>query len=213
MDPLTDEPALVAALPFEPRQVLLFAGHRVDAPGRAVPRFPAAIVHRAAAAIENALDTLGAGPGDAAFVQGAGGGDLLFAEACAVRGVRVQLLLPLPEPDFIEQSLLGSAGSEDWRARYLDLKARLDDAPRVLPDGPVAHPPRDDVFERCNQWLLDSALAPGVEKLRFICLWDGAGGDGPGGTAHMVRELTRHHGRILWIDTRQLVGGAPSGAP
>ena len=196
--------------PFEPRQVLLFSGHRVDAPDRAKPRFPAAMVPAAGAAIEHALDRLDAGKLDFALVQGASGGDLLFAEACVARGVRVQLLLPLPEPEFIEQSVLGTGDSEDWRARYFDLRARLADAPRVLSDelGPL--PANGNAFERCNLWLLYSALARGVGKVRFICLWDGGGGDGPGGTAHMYQEVKRRTGRVTWIDTRRLLADAAS---
>ena len=197
--------------PGEPGQVFLFSGHRVDAPGRAHPRFPAAMVPQAAAAIAHALDALDARPGDLALAQGAAGGDLLFAEACAARGVRVQLLLPLPEAEFIKQSVLGSDGDDDWPARYAGLRARLQDAPRVMPDelGPL--PAHGDAFERCNQWLLHSALAHGEGKLRFICLWDGKGGDGPGGTAHLYREVKRRTGRVTWIDTRHL--GARMGAP
>ena len=206
-------------LSVAPRQVLLFSGHRVDATGRAHPRFPATMVPLAAAAIAHALDALDARPGDLALAQGAVGGDLLFAEACVVRGVRVQLLLPLPEAEFIEQSVDGSDGDEDWPARYACLRARLHDAPRVMSDelGPL--PAHSNAFERCNLWLLDSALAYGSDKLRFICLWDGDGdggdgdgdGDGDGGTTHMYREVKRRTGRITWIDTRRL--GAQMGAP
>ena len=35
--------------------------------------------------------------------------DLLFLEACQQRGVRCQILLPFPEPEFIERSILPSA--------------------------------------------------------------------------------------------------------
>jgi tetratricopeptide (TPR) repeat protein len=201
---VVDREIALAQPPFVPRRVLLFSGHRVDAPGRAHPRFPPAMVPRAAAAIAQALDAQEAGADDFALVQGASGGDLLFAEACAARGVRVQLLLPLPEPEFIEQSVAGSAGGEDWRARYFALRATLQDPPRVMPDelGPL--PARANAFERCNLWLLYSALARGVDKVRFICLWDGGGGDGPGGTAHLYREVKRRTGHVTWIDTRTL---------
>jgi len=60
-------------------------------------------------------------------------------------------------------------------------------------------------FERCNLWELYSALACGITKLRFITLWDGSsGGDGPGGTAHLLRQVKRRTGRVEWIDTRTL---------
>ena len=84
---------------FVPRQVLLFSGHMVDAPDRPTPRFPAAKLAPAGAALQQALAQLGAGPEDLALAQGAAGGDLLFLEACRQRGVRCQVQLPLPEPD------------------------------------------------------------------------------------------------------------------
>jgi hypothetical protein len=176
----------------------------VDAPGRARPRFPADKVPIAARAIDQVLDRLGAGAADLALTQGAAGGDLLFAEACVKRGVPVQLLLPLPEDEFIRQSILPSADGESWRRRYLALKALLADAPRVLADEAGTPLSTMNVFERCNLWLLSSALAHAQAKLHLLCLWDGGGGDGPGGTAHMVAEVERSGGQVTWLDTRQL---------
>jgi len=197
------------APPFEPRQVFLFSGHMIDAPGRETPRFPADKEPIAAQKIAAALDALGAGPGDLALTQGASGGDILFLEACRARGVRLQLLLPLEEPAFIERSVLPSAGGEKWRERYYALKSAMKDAPRIMP-AELGPPPKTaggeetDPFERCNLWLLYTALAWGVDKVRFICLWNGGGGDGPGGTAHMYNEVKRRTGRVTWIDTRTL---------
>jgi hypothetical protein len=187
-----------------PRQVLLFSGHMVDAPGRATPRFPADKVPIAAREIEAQLDRLGVDARDFALTQGAAGGDLLFAEACVQRGVRVQLLLPLAEGEFIRRSILPSVDGESWRRRYLALKARLADAPRVMADELGALPPNMNAFERCNLWLLASALEYGHDKVRLICLWDGGGGDGPGGTAHMVAEVERLGGHVSWLNTRRL---------
>ena len=80
---------------WQPRQVLLFSGHMVDAPDRPKPRFPSDKVPLAEAAIAKALNGLGVGPDDLALTQGASGGDLIFAEACLARGVRLQLMQPL----------------------------------------------------------------------------------------------------------------------
>jgi len=185
-----------------PRLVLLFSGHMVDAPGRATPRFPADKVPIAAREIESVLDRLGVDARDLALTQGAAGADLLFAEACMQRGVRLQLLLPLAEDEFIRRSILPSVDGESWRRRYLALKARLVDAPRVMADELGLLPPNMNAFERCNLWLLSSALAH--DKVHLICLWDGGGGDGPGGTAHMVDEVKRCGGQVTWLDTRRL---------
>ena len=175
----------------------------------AEPRFPPDKEAIAAARIAETLDKLGAGPNDLAIAQCAAGGDILFAEACMARGVPFQMLLPLEEPDFIEASVLPSSNGESWRQRYLALRDKLTLPPRIMPDelGPL---PRDrdgremNAFERCNLWLLYSALTQGLSRVRFICLWNGGGGDGAGGTAHMVREVKRRTGQVSWLDTRQL---------
>jgi tetratricopeptide (TPR) repeat protein len=59
---------------WEPRQVMLFSGHMMDAPNRASPRFPPAKETAAAQAIEAELDRLGADAGDLSFCQAAAGG-------------------------------------------------------------------------------------------------------------------------------------------
>ncbi len=193
-----------AAPPFRPRQVLLFSGHMIDEAARTVPRLP---MHKSAQAgerISAALDQIGAGDGDLALCQGAAGGDLLFLEACQQRGVRCQLMLPFPEPEFIERSVSVVQDGEAWRERFYAMKARLADEARIMPVelGPL--PRGANPYERCNLWLLNTALAWGVDKVRFICLWNGGGGDGPGGTAHMYNEVKRRTGRVTWIDVRTL---------
>jgi hypothetical protein len=190
----------------QPGQVLLFSGHIIDAPDRQPPRFPNGKALIAGERIAAALDQLGAGPEDLSFSQASAGGDLLFLESCQQRGVRCQILLPFPEAEFIDRSIAPSADGDGWRARYDAMRARLAnaDAIRVMPD--ELGPPPDTVspYERCNLWLLCSALVRGAEKLRFVCLWNGGGGDGPGGTAHMYREVKRRTARVTWIDTRSL---------
>ncbi len=184
----------------QPRQVLLFSGHMIDAPNRPTPRFPAGKEPIAARKIAEVLDRLGAGPEDLALTQGACGGDLLFTEACQQRGVKVQWLQPFDEPEFVQRSVV--CHSETWRVRYLAAKAKLTTAIRSAPRelGPAG----SDPYERCNLWLLSTALSYGVGKVQFICLWDGGGGDGPGGTAHMYQEVKRRTGQVTWIDTRTL---------
>jgi tetratricopeptide (TPR) repeat protein len=187
---------------WQPRQVLLFSGHMIDAPDRPEPRFPADKEAIAAQKIAEALEQLGAGPEDLAFCQAAAGGDLLFLEACQRRGVRCQIQLPFPEPDFIERSILPSTDGDKWRERFFKVKEQLKDPIRIMPVelGPL--PKGVDPYERCNLWLLYTTLACGVDKVRFVCLWNGGGGDGPGGTAHIYHEVKQRTGRVTWIDTR-----------
>jgi hypothetical protein len=187
-----------------PRHVLLFSGHMVDAPTRPQPRFPPFLVPAATAQIQKLLADMQAGPTDIAYTQGAAGGDLIFAQACQQRGVRLQLLLPFAEDEFIAQSVLPSSDGPNWRARYAAVKTSLLLPPRVMADALGPLPAGADPFVQCNEWLLATALQHGADKLHFICLWDGGGGDGPGGTRHMMDEVRRLHGRVSWIDTRTL---------
>jgi hypothetical protein len=188
-----------------PRQVLLFSGHLMDKPGRKPPRFPPAMEAAAAAAIGAALSTLGAGVADVAFSQAAAGGDLLFLEACTARGVRCQVLLPFDEASFLRHSVLPCAHGERWAARWQALKGRLAGPALCMPEVLGPTPEAGNPYERCNQWLLDSALAAAPPRgLHLVCLWNGAEGDGPGGTRHMMDEARRHSGSVQWIDTRTL---------
>jgi hypothetical protein len=64
--------------------------------------------------------------------------------------------------------------------------------------------PAEDAFVRANLWLLESALAFGADRLVCICLWDGRGGDGPGGTRHLVDAVRAAGGRVVRIDSNLL---------
>jgi hypothetical protein len=196
---------------WEPRQAILFSGHRMDEPGRATPRFPPELEPAATARIQAALDHLQADNRDIAYCQAASGGDLIFLEAAVARGVSCQVLLPFDEPIFLQQSVLSSLNGQQWLERFYALKETLSLPIRVMPEALGPTPEQVNAYERCNRWQLYSALACGISKLRFITLWNGAGGDGPGGTAHLMRQVQRRTGRVEWIDIRNLTPAAPQG--
>jgi hypothetical protein len=185
---------------WSPRKAVLFSGHMIDAPGREKPRFPPDKEPVAARAIASALADLDVGPGDLSICGGACGGDLLFAEAALARGARLELYIPFEEPTFLEKSVDFAGG--DWRARFFAAKARgvLFVAPREL--GPPQE--GEDPYERNNRWMMDAALRFGADRVDFVCLWNGEGGDGPGGTKHMMEEVRSKGGRTTWLDTTKL---------
>ena len=187
---------------WSPRKAVLFSGHMIDAPGREKPRFPPDKEPVAARAIASALADLDVGPGDLSICGGACGGDLLFAEAALARGACLELYIPFEEPTFLEKSVDFAGG--DWRARFFAAKARgvLHVAPREV--GPLQD--GDDPYERVNRWMLEQASRFGADKLHFVCLWNGEGGDGPGGTKHMMEEVRQRGGRAQWLDTTKLWG-------
>ncbi len=183
-----------------PRNVLLFSGHMIDVPGRPAARFPSRAVPIADRAIATKLDELQAGPEDVAICGGACGGDLLFALAALQRGAQLEMYLPLDEATFLASSV-DFAGSE-WRARFEQAKAQS--LVQVLPADHCNPATGENAYEANNRRMLDRARAFADARLQFICLWNGAAGDGPGGTAGMMREVQRLGGAAHWLDTRSL---------
>src|SRR5262245_98994 len=124
----------------EPEHVVLFSGHMIDDPkvrgeGKAKPpRFTAAKVDAAAARIRAALDELGAHAGDLGLCGGASGGDLLFAEACLERGMRVELRLARPENEFLAESVTFADPDRRWERSFMRVKEHKATTVFVMPD-------------------------------------------------------------------------------
>lgn len=185
-----------------PRHVLLFSGHMIDAPGRKTPRFPPEKEASVADALAALLDTadVAVGPNDLAICGGACGGDLLFAEACLAHGAALEMYIGFDEEAFLKDSVdFANAG---WRDRFFRAKSKgkLHIAPDEL--GPL--PAGADPYERVNLWMLERAMRFGAAKLIFVCLWNGEGGDGPGGTKHMMDEARKNSAPVYWLDIRTL---------
>ena len=156
-------------------RVALFTGHRIDAPERPKPRFPASHAAHAAQAIAAAI------PDDAqiGLSSAANGGDILFLEACAARAIPCHIILPFPPEEFLRRSVATDAPG-DWEARFRRLWSNTPSDRRnilTVPEG--ANP-----YAACNDALLVLADALGAPEV--IALWDGQTGDGPGGTADLV---------------------------
>jgi hypothetical protein len=188
--------------PDGPQKVVLFSGHMIDAPGREKPRFPPDKEPVAAQAIAGALADLHVGPDDLCICGGACGGDLLFAEAALARSALLEIYIPFDEATFVEKSV--DFANKDWRARFLGAKARASLHVQPVEFGPP--PSRENPNERNNRWMLEAASRFGADRVDFVCLWDGEGGDGPGGTRDMMEEVRNRGGRALWLDTRKLWG-------
>ena len=188
--------------PWHPRMTMLFSGHMVDKPGRETPRFPDAKSGFASGAILNKLNDLGATEADLAICSAACGGDLLFAELCLDRGMTVHLYLAFDEPEFLEKSV--NFAGDEWKKRYFRVKDHPNSELFILTEELGKGEPGANQFARNNVRMLYNALALGTDRVRFIALWDGQEGDGPGGTKHMIETVKKHLGQVWILDIRQI---------
>ncbi len=205
--------------PREVRRVLLFTGHRVDAADRQAPRFPRTTEAetRAREMIREAMTAqLASVDGDptavVGYAGGASGGDILFHEVCGELGIRTMLLLASSRDTFVRASV-ADAGLA-WMSRFDRLVEThatryLVDARTGLELPPwLRAVPGYSIWERSNLWLLHAALDHGARKVVVIALWNGEGGDGPGGTADLIERARSRGAAVQVLDTKPLAATA-----
>lgn len=172
----------------KPLHFVVFAGHRVDEPGRTPPRFPEAHAPRAAELMRDKLKGLQEKYRVVAMASGAPGGDILFHEVCDELGIPSSMCLPMPADEYSRQVF---ETMDAWRTRFLNLH-RGRPAESVLELSDREGLPRwlegskADPWERGNRWVLHMARTSGADRTTLIALWDGQPGTLLGGTAHMV---------------------------
>jgi tetratricopeptide repeat protein len=204
-------PAAPAPEQVRSPHVILFTGHRIDAPGRTERRFPAekeAVAReRIKQKLVERLDQI-KGSAPSGLSGAASGGDILFLEICKELEIPTELYLALPPDAFCEASV-EDAGPQ-WEKRFYDqvaahpnfrTLAESDQLPEWL-----RMKPNYDLWKRNNLWMLHNAIAIADRNITLVALWNGQGGDGPGGTEDMVRQVERLQARTIIIDTRKEFG-------
>ena len=156
------------------------------------------------ATLEQELQRAGSAP-IVGIAGGASGGDIIFHEQCAELGIPTQLLLALPRDRFAAASV--AEAGPDWMDRYWALVGRLD--VKVLADSeqlPDWLAVREDysIWQRNNRWILHSATSRKDSDVSLIVLWNGNGGDGPGGTQDMVGLGQVRGVRFVHLDASKL---------
>jgi tetratricopeptide (TPR) repeat protein len=192
----------------QPKSVFLFSGHMIDNPERKEPRFPndKKYIEIAENAITLKIDELGASKGDLALCGGACGGDLLFAKACLERGLHLEIRIPFVEPTFLRKSV--SFAGQAWIDLFYKVKSDKNTGLLVMPNEIGTSHANTDPYVRNNLWQLYAALSSApkgnLERICFICLWDGKQGDGPGGTKDMYNQILKHLGQAYILDINNL---------
>lgn len=222
-----EPPRLEDAKPdTEPRkQVLVFTGHRIDAPDRKDPRFPADKEAVAREKIKEAIvEQMNKTGVVSAYAGAASGGDILFLEVCEELGIPTHLYLAIPAANYVTASVR-DAGA-DWVDRFWKLHAKhaARDEIRVLSNVDEVNDESEylpawlrgksdySIWQRNNLWTLFNALAESADpktgdpNLTLIALWDGGKGDGPGGTADLVEKVQNVGARFKIINTKEVFG-------
>jgi hypothetical protein len=176
--------------------VILFAGHRIDAPDRTAPRFPPECESKARQAIRSALQSVVDHTPDRAVlgISGAAdGGDILFHEVCAELGIASEVCLALPPSEYLQTSVQPA-----WTNRFhrlLELRP-----PVLLAPGP------GDVWARDHAWQLARAAFRNPRRTILLALIDSndPGPEEPGGTAAMVRMAQERGLDVVQLDARQI---------
>ncbi|MVM36323.1 hypothetical protein GO755_40340 [Spirosoma sp. HMF4905] len=186
---------------------ILFTGHRIDQAGRPEPRFPPEKEMAVRKAIKQALqkeqETIN-GP-LVGLAGGACGGDILFHEVCEELGIKTELYLALPRDLYIAESV--AIAGPDWIDRFNKMYTKLPwkvlSQTKELPAW-LGKNKSYSIWERNNLWLLNQALDNGGLHMSLIALWNGKGGDGPGGTEHMVKQAQTRGAKTIVIDINML---------
>jgi hypothetical protein len=141
----------------------------IDSPGRTPPRFPAEAEPPVRQAMDRILAERNIGQRDLAITAGARGADIIGAELCLARGATVWLLLPLPEPEFLERSV--RLPGSDWETRFHALRRRCTVRYQQDELGPLS--PGESPFVRNNEWCLDVGRATvRGDRLFGVVVWD-----------------------------------------
>jgi tetratricopeptide (TPR) repeat protein len=170
-------------------RAFLFTGYMVDHAGKEKKTFPADKENEIRQDILEKLESFNLIPDDRAFVAGlSAGSEILFAEVCVEKGLKVKAYLPLPESAYIRKFV--SIGGDAWVERFY--KVRNHPLVEEFYQNENVGLPKtgDDPFERNNRWALYSSLGRGIDKLHLIALWNTHGGDKPKDRdAHLVQHM------------------------
>lgn len=192
-------PEAAAVLPLlPPADVIAFAGHMIDSPGRA-PRFPAALAPAVGIAIRSQLARLHK---PIVYTSAACGADLILIEAALDLGAEVNIVLPFDRHDFVRTSV--AVGGEAWAERFEEAMAR---ATRVIFATEEAHLGDDSLFEHAAMLLEGFAILRASQLQTtplLLCVIDEAAPGRQGGTLASFERWRQNVGAPRVIDLREL---------
>ena len=190
--------------------VVVFAGHMIDQPGRATPRFPAALEAGVREAIRERLAKIAP---LAAYGSAACGADILCLEAMRELGGETHVVLPFPPAEFRRTSVDIASG---WGERFDQALAAADSV--TITSDHRAHG-SSATFEYANLVLtgMGGLRARLLDTtLRGVAVWDPHAPSSPGGSASTLTLWEQRGIAVDRIDIgalRRDPPGAPPASP
>ena len=185
-----------------PAAVLAFAGHLMDAPGRAAPRFPHGLEPAVEAAIRAHLSRL---KQPTVYTSAACGADLIFIEAALDLGAEVNVVMPFDRQDFVRTSV--AVGGEAWVQRFDRALAR---AARLIWATEESYLGDEVLFDHAA-WLMEGLSVLRASQLQtvpeLLCVIDPEANGDVGGALATFERWQQLHGTPQVIDLRALRSG------
>jgi hypothetical protein len=126
---------------------------------------------------------------------------------CKELNIPTKVCLPIPIEDYRRRSV--ADGGPDWVEKFNHLIA--ENPPIILSDSDElpawAQGIKDyGVFQRGNIWVMQDALLRPNADVTLIALWSQKAGEGPGGTADMVKLAKTHGAKVREQNSDELFG-------
>jgi tetratricopeptide (TPR) repeat protein len=168
-------------------RIVVFAGHRIDRPGRSTPRFPEKIANKVKARLKKKLIEMKL---DIGIASAADGADILFHECMQELGKLTHVILPSPIEHF-RAKLLKDSG-EDWTTRFDKVmeksnRIEISSASRFKFNADASFQLSSDYIV---EYSLDISDAFDAELLPVV-IWDKHSFQQPGGTGYIVNRFRK----------------------
>lgn len=183
-------------------RIAIFAGHRIDRPGRTSPRFPENISGRIKKRLKKKLIEMKL---DIGIASAADGADILFHECLQNMGKRTHVILPSPIAHF-RNKLVEDSG-EDWANRFDRI---IENADRIeISSFSRFESHAESIYTFCTDFMLGTAFDMCKAfngELVPIVVWDGKATSTRGGTSYIISRLHEHGYEPIKIPLKDLVG-------
>lgn len=188
-------------------KIITFTGHRIDAPGRRIKRFPKQLEKDVYEKILTYLKSLGPCVG---YCSAANGADILFIEAMNSLGNPCHIIIPFDEKSFIKESV-HEGNDKTWEIRFFNVTRNKKNSLYILEDQGIAA--KQNSYEFANKFIYGMAKlkAKQFESLVFpLAVWhsdEALKKALPGGTVCSLKNWYQDSHYLELIDLKDLESG------